>query len=81
MTITLAVLAAITVLVAKSTYVWLHQLSRVYGHAITRLDQIPDEEFDTLAKRGFNALWLIGLWERSRASQRAETPRCRSTCR
>ena len=59
-----------TVLVAKSTYVWLHQLSRVYGHAITRLDQIPDEEFDTLAKRGFNALWLIGLWERSRASQR-----------
>ncbi|HEV8143775.1 MAG TPA: hypothetical protein VGQ77_13000 [Methylomirabilota bacterium] len=30
-----------TVLVAKSTYVWLDQLSRVYGRAITRLDQIP----------------------------------------
>jgi glycosidase len=59
-----------TVLVAKSTYVWLHQLSRVYGHAITRLDQIPDEELQTLARRGFNALWLIGLWERSGASQR-----------
>jgi glycosidase len=59
-----------TVLVAKSTYVWLGQLSRVYGRAITRLDQIPDEELETLARRGFDALWLIGLWERSRASQR-----------
>jgi glycosidase len=59
-----------TVLVAKSTYVWLDQLSRVYGRAITRLDQIPDEELAMLARRGFNALWLIGLWERSRASER-----------
>jgi glycosidase len=59
-----------TVLLAKSTYVWLDQLSRVYGRAITRLDQIPDEELDTLVRRGLNALWLIGLWERSGASQR-----------
>ncbi len=59
-----------TVLVAKSTYVWLDQLSRIHGRAITRLDQIPDEELATLARRGFNALWLIGLWERSRASER-----------
>ncbi len=35
-----------------------------------RLDQIPDEELDTLARWGFTGLWLIGLWERSRASQR-----------
>jgi glycosidase len=59
-----------TVLIAKSTYVWLDQLSRVHGRAITRLDQIPDAELETLARRGFNALWLIGLWERSAASQR-----------
>jgi glycosidase len=59
-----------TVLIAKSTYVWLDQLSRVHGRAITRLDQIPDEELATQARRGFNALWLIGLWERSAASQR-----------
>ena len=59
-----------TVLVAKSTYVWLDQLSRAYGRAITRLDQIPDAELETLARRGFTALWLIGVWERSRASQR-----------
>ena len=43
-----------TVLIAKSTYVWLDQLSRVHGRAITRLDQIPDEELETLARRGFN---------------------------
>ncbi len=58
-----------TVLIAKSTYVWLHQLSRTYGREIRTLDQIPDEELQTLAGRGVNALWLIGVWERSRASQ------------
>ncbi len=61
-----------TVLIAKTVYVWLDQLSRVYGRAIRRLDEIPDEELDTLARRGFNALWLIGIWERSRASQRVK---------
>ena len=58
-----------TVMIAKSTYVWLAQLSKRYGQSITRLDQIPDEELATLASRGMNALWLIGLWERSRASR------------
>jgi glycosidase len=58
-----------TVMVAKSTYVWLNQLSRFYGREVQRLDQIPDEELQTLASRGMNALWLIGVWERSRASQ------------
>jgi len=57
------------VLIAKNTYVWLDQLSRQYGRAITRLDQIPDAELDRLARWGFTGLWLIGLWERSRASQ------------
>ena len=58
-----------TVLIAKSTYVWLAQLSKRHGRSITRLDQIPDEELATLAARGMNSLWLIGLWERSRASR------------
>ena len=40
------------------------------GAPITRLDQIPDEELDRLAAWGFTGLWLIGLWERSRASRR-----------
>jgi glycosidase len=58
------------VLMAKNTYVWLDQLSKKYQREIRTLDQIPDEELDLLASRGFTGLWLIGLWERSRASQR-----------
>ncbi|MGH2459427.1 MAG: alpha-amylase family glycosyl hydrolase [Chloroflexota bacterium] len=58
------------VLIAKNTHVWLDQLSKEFGRAITRLDQIPDEALDALARRGFTGLWLIGLWERSPASQR-----------
>jgi glycosidase len=58
------------ILTAKSSYVWLDQLSRKYNVHIHRLDQIPDEELDELANRGFTGLWLIGLWERSRASQK-----------
>src|SRR6266540_2773278 len=58
------------VLIAKNSYVWLEQLSRKYGRWIKTLDQIPDEELDILRDRGFTGLWLIGLWERSRASQR-----------
>ncbi len=58
------------VLMAKSTYVWLDQLSKQYRRDIRTLDQIPDEELDTLARWGVSGLWLIGLWERSRASQR-----------
>lgn len=57
-------------LMAKCTYVWLDQLSKKHGRDINRLDQIPDEELDSLASRGFTGLWLIGLWERSRASKR-----------
>ena len=57
------------VLIAKNSYVWLEQLSRKYGRWIKTLDQIPDEELDILRDRGFTGLWLIGLWERSRASQ------------
>jgi len=58
------------VLLAKNTPVWMDQLSRKYQRSITRLDHIPDEELDIVARRGFTGLWLIGLWERSAASQR-----------
>lgn len=58
------------ILMAKTVLVWLDQLSKKYKREITRLDQIPDEELDLLAHRGFTGLWLIGLWERSHASKR-----------
>ncbi|HSB07142.1 MAG TPA: alpha-amylase family glycosyl hydrolase [Thermodesulfobacteriota bacterium] len=57
------------VLMAKNVYVWLDHLSRKYQRPIHRLDQIPDEDLDTLARWGFSGLWLIGLWERSLASK------------
>ncbi len=58
------------VLIAKNAYVWMDQLSRQYGRSINRLDEIPEKELDVLGARGFTALWLIGIWERSRASKR-----------
>ena len=56
------------VLMAKSTYVWLEQLARRFERPITTLADVPDEELDRLAALGVTGLWLIGLWQRSRAS-------------
>ena len=58
------------IMMAKNSFVWLNQLSREYQRPIERLDQIPDETLDQLARWGFTGLWLIGLWERSDASRR-----------
>ncbi len=58
------------VMVAKSTLVWLDQLSKYYKRPINTLDKIPNEELDKLKNSGFTALWLIGLWERSDASKK-----------
>jgi glycosidase len=58
------------VLMAKTVYVWLDQLEKKYHRPIATLDQVPDEELDLLAARGFTGLWLIGVWERSPASRR-----------
>jgi glycosidase len=58
------------VLLAKNAYVWLDQLAKKYKRPVRRLDEAPDEELDLLARCGFSGLWLIGLWERSRASQK-----------
>ncbi len=58
------------VMIAKNAFVWLHQLSKKYNRYISRLDQIPDEELNQLARWNFTALWLIGIWERSSASKK-----------
>ena len=46
-----------------STRPWLYELSRTYGIAITRLTEIPLEEFDTLAENGVDIVWMMGIWE------------------
>lgn len=58
------------VLIAKNALVWMHQLSEKYGRRICRLDEIPDPELDIIASSGINGLWLIGIWERSAASEK-----------
>mgnify|MGYP003288781774 CR=1 FL=1 len=63
------------VLMAKSTYVWLDQLSRTFHRDIRTLDAVPDEALDTLASWGVTGLWLIGLWQRSVASERIKRMR------
>ena len=58
------------VLLAKNTFVYLDQLSKRYKKKIEHIDEIPDEEFEHMQEAGINALWLIGLWQRSLASER-----------
>ncbi len=57
------------VMIAKNVYVWMDQLSDKYQRAISKLNEIPDEELEQLKEWGFTGLWLIGLWERSQASK------------
>ena len=52
-----------------NTWVWLEQLSAKHGRAI-HLGDVPDTEWDAIAKRGFDVVWLMGVWQRSPESRR-----------
>lgn len=52
-----------------NTWVWLSELSHQYDRTIT-LGSVPREEWDRLAGLGIDALWLMGVWERSPAGIR-----------
>jgi hypothetical protein len=58
------------VMMAKNAPVWLYQLAQKYGRPVAHLDHVPEQELELLARRGFNSLWLIGIWQRSPASRR-----------
>jgi hypothetical protein len=49
-----------------NTWVWLGELSRKRGRPVD-LGTVPAQEWDALASRGFEAIWLMGVWERSPA--------------
>ena len=49
-----------------NTWVWLDELSRRYGTAID-LASVPGSEWDAIRVLGFDAIWLMGVWERSPA--------------
>jgi glycosidase len=57
------------IMIAKNIYVWLDQLSKKYNRTISKFHEIPNEELDRLRSWGFNAIWFIGIWERSQASK------------
>jgi hypothetical protein len=47
-----------------NTWVWLDELGRSAGRPID-LASVPDVEWDSIAALGFDAVWLMGVWERS----------------
>jgi hypothetical protein len=49
-----------------NTWVWLEELSRRYRKPVD-LVTVPKPEWDALASRGFDAVWFMGVWERSPA--------------
>jgi hypothetical protein len=49
-----------------NTWIWLNELNKKYRKKLT-LANIPPKEYDELAKFGFNAIWLMGVWQRSPA--------------
>jgi len=49
-----------------NTWVWLGDLSRKHRRAVD-LATVPDEEWDAVAAHGFDAVWFMGVWERSPA--------------
>ncbi len=55
-----------------NTAVWLDALSRAAGRRITLAD-IPDAEWDEVIPAGVDAVWLMGVWERSPAGRALAT--------
>src|SRR6516225_8690378 len=49
-----------------NTWVWLSDIGAKIGRAID-LSSVPAAEWDAVAKFGFEAVWLMGVWERSPA--------------
>jgi hypothetical protein len=47
-----------------NTWVWLAELSRGSRKKIT-LATVPDKVWDAIASHGFDAVWFMGVWERS----------------
>jgi hypothetical protein len=52
-----------------NAWVWLGKLSRTYGRSVSLAD-VPSGEWDALGDLGADAVWLMGVWERSPAGIR-----------
>src|SRR5262252_4593471 len=49
-----------------NTWVWLSELSTKAGRLVD-LSSVPSAEWDAIAAYGFDAVWFMGVWERSPA--------------
>src|SRR6201987_6044089 len=49
-----------------NSWVWLSELSEKCGRSID-LSSVPRADWDAIAAYGFDAVWLMGVWERSPA--------------
>jgi hypothetical protein len=49
-----------------NTWVWLSELSQKHERHVD-LSSVPSAEWDVIAAYGFDAVWLMGVWERSPA--------------
>jgi len=49
-----------------NTWVWLHELGQKYQQPVN-LATVPLEEWDQIASLGVDAIWFMGVWERSPA--------------
>ena len=52
-----------------NTWPWLDALSAAAGQTV-RLADVPDAEWDRLARLGFDCVYLLGIWKRSIAGRR-----------
>eukprot|EP00761_Pharyngomonas_kirbyi_P009896 gb/GECH01009914.1/.p1 GENE.gb/GECH01009914.1/~~gb/GECH01009914.1/.p1 ORF type:complete len:493 (+),score=126.30 gb/GECH01009914.1/:1-1479(+) len=50
-------------LVQISTRPWLFSLSKKYNQKITQLSDVPHKEYLKLRDKGFNMLWMMGIWK------------------
>lgn len=47
-----------------NAWIWLSELNQKYGRKMD-LSTVPETEWDSIGKYGFDAVWLMGVWERS----------------
>lgn len=52
-----------------NTWVWLQDLSTAAGRPLT-LGGVPDPELKRIAEQRFDAVWLMGVWERSTGARK-----------
>jgi len=49
-----------------NTWVWLGEIGQKYRRPL-ELATVPEEEWEAIAALGFDAIWFMGVWERSTA--------------